>query len=83
MQFISIIIFSEVPRTGMRIKGRGGGSDSHPSLGGRRKNSNTYILHLLDLGKFKKYIEQTYAAVAVAKNEYNCTFFTFQVGRPR
>ena len=31
----------------------GGESDSHPTLGGLRTNSNTYMLHLLDLERFK------------------------------
>jgi hypothetical protein len=49
-------------------------------LGGpKKKYSNTYNLHLLDLGSFKKHIELTYAAVTAAKNECNCIFFRSQV----
>jgi hypothetical protein len=71
--------FSEAPQTGMRIRfPPPDPPDSHPSLGSLRKNSNSYKLHLLDPGNFKKYVERTYAAVTASKNEYNCIFF-----RPR
>ena len=41
------------------------------------------MLDPLDPGCLKKYIERTYAAVIAAKNEYNYTFFPFQVVRLR
>ena len=61
---------------------QGGKSDSHPSGGVRRKNTNTNMLYLLDPGKFKKHIELTYAAVTASKNEYNCIFFPSELWVP-